>query len=276
MKKKELKEFTITLWDGMNIFLFITTTVTTIIFIILFILSITMKTGTSEQSFVLGMCGVFASLASAFFIAWIMRMYDLIKKREQELKALTLLRPYLQKTLSTINNFFPQLKSFVTINSDDTVQYPHEVVYYTDPSKDDGNRSFIDFNLAFREAYSQLNDNLNDCLSAPILFQCNEKIVNLLTGLKLNGLTQNLFEIYKASSEPFFTNTSFKSVHQNYTDFISCYETLAKAAMQKTVGSLKELSPDEKQTYILEIDTIKKQIPVNHSGRIYKGNIRIQ
>lgn len=276
MKKIETKNFTTTLWDGMNIFLFIATILTTITFILLFVLSFVMKIGSSEHGLVLGMCGVFASLASAFFIAWVMRVYDLRKKQEQELKALTLLQPYLEKIFSAINEFFPQLKSFATINTDDTIQYPHEIVYYTDPNKAVENRSFIDFNLAFKESYSKLDKVLQECLNAPILFQCNEEIVNLLTCLKLNGLTQNLFEIYKASSDPFFINTSFMNIYKNYSEFISFYEVLAKVTKQKAIGILKELSPEEKQMYILEIDTIKSQITTHHAGRIYKGSIRIQ
>lgn len=276
MRNKITDNFAITLWDDMNIFLFVATLLTTIIFTILLVLSFVKKIGSSEQSFILGLCGVFASLASAFFIAWIMRIYDIIKKREQELKALTLLRPYLQTILSTINNFFPQLTSFATINSDDTIQYSHEIVYYTDPSKNDRNLSFIDFNLAFSEAYLQLNKDLQECLNAPILFQCNEKIINLLTGLKLNGLTRNLFEANKSSSDPFFANSAFMGLHKNFNEFASFYEMLSIAAMQKPIGSLRELSPAEKKDYLLEIDTIKKQIPSNHNGRIYKGNIRIQ
>lgn len=276
MNKKELKDFTITLWDSMNVFLFIATTVTTVIFIILFVCSLTMQMGSPEQSFSLGLCGVFASLASAFFIAWIMRVYDLNQRKKQEFKALTLLSPYLQKTLSTINSFFPQLKSFVTINSDDTIQYPHEIVYYTDPSKDNGNLSFIDFNLAFKETKRQLDADLQDCLSAPILFQCNEKIINLLTSLKLNGLTQNLFEVYKSSSDSFFTDVAFMDIHKNYNEFITLYELLAKVAQQTPIDTFNELSEKEKQIYIQDINNAQNYIPLKYKGPIYRGNIRIR
>lgn len=276
MNQKVSNKFAIAVWDKMNIFLAVATAVTTIVFITLFILSFMKTLGASEQGFALGMCGVFASLSSAFFIAWVMRMYDRSKRKEQELKALVMLRPYLQKTVATINNFFPQFKSFVIVNPDDTIQYPHEIVYYTDPSKGDGNRSFVDLNLAFKNAYSQLDNDLQDCLSAPILFQCNEIIIDLLTGLKLNGLTQKLLEIYKSSSEPFFSNVSFMGLHKYFVEFSSFYEMLVEAAIYKPVGNLQELSSEEKKVYIQEIETIKKQLPVNHMGMIFKGNIRIQ
>lgn len=86
--------FSITIWDKMNIFLGVATAVTMLVFIILFVLCFIAKIGTNFHKMILGMCGVFASIASAFFIAWIMRMYDITKKQEQEKKALELIRPY--------------------------------------------------------------------------------------------------------------------------------------------------------------------------------------
>lgn len=65
------KEFAVTVWDKMNISLAIATAVTTIIFIVLFILCFVEKLGEDCHSMILGMCGVFASLASAFAIAWV-------------------------------------------------------------------------------------------------------------------------------------------------------------------------------------------------------------
>lgn len=276
MGKNQKKKFTVTVWDGMNKFLAAATAVTTIIFIILFILCFTEDVGTEKHGFILGMCGVFASLASAFFIAWIMRVYDIKHKKDQEEKALTILQPYLRKTFSTINLFFPQLKSFATINDDDTIQYPNETVYYTDPGEGYANRSFINLSEAFRESYSDLARDLQDCLNAPILFQCNEEIAVLLTKLKLNGLTQNLFEVYKASGNSFFSNTAFGSLRKNYNEFVELYETLAILAESKPIGQLEVLSEDAKKQYILEIENIRQQITSTHRGRIYKGRDRIQ
>lgn len=276
MSKNKRTKFIVTVCDRMNKFLATASTVTTAIFIILFILCFTHDVGTAKHGFILGMCGIFASLASAFFIARIMRVYDIKRQKDKEEKALTILQPYLQKTFSTINLFFPQLRSFATINDDDTIQYPNGTVYYTDPSEGYTNRSFINLNEAFREAYSDLAQDLQDCLNAPILLQCNEEIAVLLTRLKLNGLTQNLFEIYKASGDSFFSNTAFGSLHKNYKEFIQLYETLAILAERNPVGQLEELPEDEKKQYILEIENIKQQIPSTHRGRIYKGRDRIQ
>ena len=190
------KEFAVTVWDNMNISLAIATAITTIIFIVLFILCFVEKIGTDCHGMILGMCGVFASLASAFAIAWVMRFYDLIKKHAQELKAWELARPYLSSILTTINEFFPQLRDFATISDDDKIKYPSGTIYYKKSAAKVLSRSFIDLNEAFKEAHSKLNHDLTECLNAPILYQCNQSVVELLTGLKLNGLTQNLFEIY--------------------------------------------------------------------------------
>ena len=276
MCKKHKKNFTVTGWDGMNKFLSAATAVTAIVFIILFILCFTGGVGTAKHGFILGMCGVFASLASAFFIAWIMRLYDLSHKKAQEEKALMLLQPYLAKIIATINDFFPQLRSFATIKADDTIQYTNDVVYYKDPGIKHPNRSFVDLNEEFREAHSKLERDLCDCLNSPMLFQCNEEVLTLLTRMKLNGLTRNLFEIYKASSGSFFSNTSFCSLYKNYYEFVDLYEDLGIISNARLVGQLKELGPKEKAQYILEIKTIRSQLTSKHKGRIYKGYDRIQ
>ena len=276
MDKNQKKKFTVTVWDGMNMFLAAATAITMIVFIILFVLCFTETLGTDKHGFILGMCGVFASLASAFFIAWIMRVYDIKRKKDQEEKALMLLQPYLAKIFSTIDLFFPQLHSFTTINEDDTIQYPNETVYYTDPEEGHSNRSFVNLTEAFKEAHYNLDRDLADCLSAPILFQCNEEIVNLLTGLKLNGLTENLLEVYKSSLDPFFTNTAYIGIYENYKNFASLYETLATVSGKRPIRQLEELSPEQKKQYIAEIENIRSQITAQHKGRIYKGRDRIQ
>lgn len=276
IEEKHNKNFTVTIWDKMNIFLAIATAVTTITFIMLFIFCFTETVGTPKHGFILGMCGVFASLASAFFIAWIMRLYDLLHKEAQEKKALVLLQPYLAKILATINDFFPQLRSFAIINADNTIQYPNNIIYYMDPGIEQPNRSFVDLNEEFREAYSKLERDLCDCLSSPVLFQCNEEVLTLLTKIKLNGLTRNLLEIYKASSDSFFSNTSFGLLYKNYYDFIDLYEGLGFISDARLVGQLKELDSKEKMQYILEIEAIRPQLTPKRKGRIYKGYDRIQ
>ena len=121
-----------------------------------------------------------------------------------------------------------------------------------------------------------MDKDLADCLSAPILFQCNEEIVNLLTGLKLNGLTENLLEVYKSSLDPFFTNTAYIGIYENYKNFASLYETLATVSGKRPIRQLEELSPDQKMQYIAEIENILSQITAQHKGMIYKGRDRIQ
>ena len=104
MNKNQKKKFTVTVWDGMNKFLASATAITMIVFIILFVLCFTETIGTDKHGFILGMCGVFASLASAFFIAWIMRVYDIKRKKDQEEKALMLLQPNLLNDRSFLSS----------------------------------------------------------------------------------------------------------------------------------------------------------------------------
>lgn len=274
--KEKRKKYSINVWDGMNIFLILATLLATVIFIVLFVFCFIETTGTSKHGFILGMCGVFASLASAFFIAWVMRLYDLLHKKAQEEKALMLLQPYLAKIIATINDFFPQLRSFAIIKADDTIQYSNDVVYYTDPGIEHPNRSFVDLNDEFREAHSKLEQDLCDFLNSPVLFQCNEEVITLLTKIKLNGLTRNLFEIYKASNNSFFRNTSFCSLYKNYYEFNDLCKDLEVISDARLVGQLKELDSNEKAQYILEIKTIRPQLTSKHKGRIYKGYDRIQ
>ena len=103
-----------------------------------------------------------------------------------------------------------------------------------------------------------------------------ESVVELLTGLKLNGLTQNLFEIYKASSEALFADSSYIGLYENYEEFMQCYETLASVAKSKPAEKLEILSKDEQDIYIKEIETIRTQLKTKHKGQIYKGYDRIQ
>ena len=241
MKDKILNKFSANTWDKMNIYLFVSTLITTITFLILFGACFLIKLGTDKHGMVLGLCGVFASLASAFFIAWIVRFFDFKKKKEQELKALELISPYLTTIFCTIDNFFPYIKCFAKIHTDDRIEYPRGIIYFTDSSVSVENRSFVDLNTIFRVSYSKLNDDLNECFNTPIIYQCNEKVIKLLTGLKLNQLTYNLLEIYKASSDPFFAETAFMDLYKNYNEFATYYETLSKLVSIKPKGKLIEL-----------------------------------
>lgn len=138
-----------------------------------------------------------------FLLLGFVRFFDFKKKKEQELKALELISPYLTTIFCTIDNFFPYIKCFAKIHTDDRIEYPRGIIYFTDSSVSVENRSFVDLNTIFRVSYSKLNDDLNECFNTPIIYQCNEKVIKLLTGLKLNQLTYNLLEIYKASQIPF-------------------------------------------------------------------------
>lgn len=276
MKNKTLNKFSANTWDKMNVFLFVSTLITTIAFLILLVACFLMKVGTDSHGMVLGLCGVFASLASAFFVAWIVRFYDSKKKKEQELKALELISPYLTTIFCTIDNFFPYIKCFAKIHTDDRIEYPKKVIYFTDSSVSEENRSFVELNTIFRTSFSKLNDDLNECFNTPVIYQCNEEIIKLLTGLKLNELTYNLLEIYKASSNPFFADTAFMNLYKNYCEFANCYEMLSKLVTIHPKGKLVELDDTAKANYIKEIENIKSQIPIDHKGEIYKGRIRIQ
>lgn len=149
MKKKD---FTSPIWDIANVVFSIIAAITTIIFCRFFVLSFTIENTSPAHSFALGMCGVFASLASAFFIAVFIRVLDMKKKRNGEQSALILLKPNLFEVYTAINMFFPQMMAFTTIHSNNTITYPSERIYYTNISENDGNRDFIDFIEAFRFA----------------------------------------------------------------------------------------------------------------------------
>ena len=85
------KKFTVKIWDKLNIIFSILSLITFIPFVIYFILSML----NTDNGFFLGMSGVFASLFSAFFIAIIVRVVDLLKKKNGEDKALSMLNEHL-------------------------------------------------------------------------------------------------------------------------------------------------------------------------------------
>ena len=187
-----------------------------------------------------------------------------------------MISPYLTTTFCIIDNFFPYIKCFVKINNDDTIDYQKGIIYFTDTSVSGENRSFVELDTIFRASYTKLNDSLNECFNSPIIYQCNEEVIKLLTGLKLNKLTYNLLEIYNTSSNSFLSDAAFANLYKNYNEFASLYETLSELVSIKPKGELIELDAAIKANYIKEIENIKKQIPVNHKGEIYKGRIRIQ
>lgn len=277
MDKKIPKQFVLKIWDKMNVLLFVATVINVLPFLILFVACFIIQIGSDLHGMVLGMCGVFASLSSAFFLAWIIRFYDMKKKQEQEFAALQLISPHLSEIYSTINEFFPLIKNFTTIKPDDTIDYPKEIIYYTDPSKSERNLSFTDLNAVFKSSYSDLNKKLTACLNEPILFQCNEEVIKLLTGIKQNKLAFNLREISNfPPSIPNLPKVSYYGIYKNYNEFFEYYEALSKLVSIKSKGKLVELGDKEKAEYIKEIEMVKKEIPIDHEGRMYLGGIRIQ
>lgn len=181
MDKKVLKQYSVNIWDKMNCFLFATTIAFVIVFLALFIACFIKRIPDDCHNTVLGMCGIFASLSSAFFIAWYVRFYELKAQRAKEQKALELIYPYLLNIFTTINEFLPHLKYFTKINDDDTIIYPKETVYFKDLGTDSKNRFFVNLDVEFKNTHSILDVNLDECLGLPIIFQCNEKIIKLLT-----------------------------------------------------------------------------------------------
>lgn len=262
-------------WDSINIFLSIATGITSVIFFLLFVFCFTIPINNQCYSTIIGMCGVFASLASAFFIAVFVRYFDLKRKRLQESKALNIITPNLIEIYTVINGFLPQIKAFVTINEDDTIIYPKERVYYTDDSLKAENRDFIDFGSEFFCSKSSLDAKLEKSLKSPMIFQCNESVVDLLTRIQLNGLTRNLFEIQGALSVFDPSITTYMSLHNNFEELWGLYEELAKLVQKKTNEHLRKLNDDEREIYIKEIQAILPQLPTD-KGTVYLGNKRIR
>lgn len=272
MKKSNQKSH---IWDGINIAFVIATTITTCIFAALFILCFIVPIDSQANSFILGMCGVFASLASAFFIAFIVRYRDMKEKCQQEEKALAVMRPFLTEICTVINGFLPQINAFMTINDDDTVSYPPERVYYTDINAQEGNRNFVDFNAIFQNAGTRLSDAIEKAIKSPVIFQCNKTVANLLTNMQLNGFTNNLYEIQGTRSVFDQSSTVYMDIKKAYLEFVDIYAELVKLADYGIDPKLRVLTNVEKTEYIKEIQTIAPQLPTE-KGTVYLGCKRIQ
>lgn len=272
MKKSKQKSY---IWDGINIAFVIATIITTGIFAALFILCFAIPIGSQANSFILGMCGVFASLASAFFIAFIVRYRDMKEKCQQEEKALEVMRPFLTEICTVINGFLPQVNAFMTINDDDTVSYPQERVYYTDTNAQAGNRDFIDFNIVFQGAETRLSNAIEKALKSPMIFQCNKSVADLLTSIQLNGFTHNLYEIQGTRSVFSPSSTSYMGINTAHLEFVDIYAKLVELADYGISPKLRILSDIEKTEYIKEIQTILPQLPTD-KGTVYLGCKRIR
>lgn len=276
IKKKSIKTNTYIspIWDKLNIALTIVTVITTVIFFAFFALSLIYYGNDPSNGFILGMCGVFASLASAFFIAVFMRIFEILKQRQRQSHALKILQPLFLDIFTTINQFYPQIKAFVSIGADDKLSYSHDRVYYTNPDLPSGNKSFVDFDIEFKKAKFDLDQDLEKCLSSPLLLQCHDNVVDLLTNLKLNGFTLNLLETQKVTPNE-MPHTAFMGIHENFLAFEDYYLMLSELSGKRPTQTLVLLGDAEKDLYIKEIDTILPQLPP-HNGSIYKGNVRIK
>ena len=270
MKKKFLDP----IWDWMNIFLLAITIITTIVFIILFVMSFAYKMDHPYHAFILGMCGVFASLASAFFIAVFMRVFEICNQRKKQKNALKLLQPLFVEVYIAIGHFYPQIKTFATIKADDTIQYSKETIYYTNTLRQEGNREFVNFDLEFSKAKYRVDKALDACLNSPLIFQCPDSVISLLTNLKLNGLTRNLLEVQTVEVDQ-LPVTAFMGIYKNYIEFDNYYTAISELSEREMVNSLRQLNDEEKEEYIRTIETILPQLP-SHDGSIYKGSMRIQ
>ncbi|MBR2277634.1 MAG: hypothetical protein IJ872_00320 [Eubacterium sp.] len=276
MDKKVLKQYSVNIWDKTNWFLFVTTIALVMLFLALFIACFIKRIPNDCHNTILGMCGIFASLSSAFFIAWYVRFYELKSQRAKEQKALELIYPYLLDIFLTINEFLPHLKYFTKINDDDTIIYSKETIYFKDSDMDSKNCFFVNLDMEFKNTYSILDINLEECLSLPIIYQCNEKIIKLLTEIKTNGLTSQLVQIFEASSKSEFVKTSFCGLKSNYNKFIRYYNELAVIVNGKQKGELVELTSEERSDYLKEIEKIKQMISSAHEGKIYFNGNQIQ
>ena len=263
------------IWDGINRAFAIAAAITTGVFTVLFVLCFAIPITCQTNSFILGMCGVFASLASAFFIAFIVRYRDMKEKYQQEEKALRVMRPFLTEICTVINGFLPQVNAFVTINGDDTVSYPQERVYYTDTNAQAGNRDFIDFNIVFKSAETRLSNAIEKALRSPMIFQCNKSVADLLTGIQLNGFTHDLYEIQGTRSVFSPSSTSYMGINTAYFEFVDLYAKLVELADYGIAPKLCALSDIEKEDYIKEIQNILPQLPTD-KGTVYLGCKRIR
>jgi len=266
------EKYTTNIWDKTNVAFLISTIISSIAFFVFFILSFMLKD--NAQSLIIGFCGVFASFSSAFFIAVFIRVLDMRKKQQAEAKAFEIIKTNIRDIFAEMGKFIPQIKCFVKINQDDTVDYPKEILYYTDIDGNIENRNYIDFNNIFKSAKFNIDHTLDKCLSLPIFFQCNENIIRLISKIKSNQFTFDLCEIYKARN--YLTNTSFMNIFNEYNEIIAIYNELSILADMKKSDNLRKLTDEEEIVYKKEIESIRLQLPQLTTGTVYKGYKRIQ
>lgn len=270
-------KYVIPVWDGLNIVFCILAVLKTIVFLILFILSCFNFKDENLRSVILGFCGVFASLSSAFFIAFFVRWHDLKKKQSIEKSALKLMRPYFSSIYCIIDSFYPQLKAFAKINTNDTLSYPKERIYYK-RINDSTHRSFIDFDVEFSKSKHELDSKIAECERSPLMYQCNGAVSDLLTRLKTNGLTRNLKDLINFKTPPQLTMLA--SLYDNFQEYAFFYEEFSFLSEIEKHDNLELLNNREKEEYmqIIEVCSQKaKECFSNHpsSSNAY-NNKRIQ
>lgn len=271
-------KYVIPVWDGLNIVFCILTVLTTIVFLILFILSCFNFKDENLRSVILSFCGGFASLSSAFFIAFFVRWHDLKKKQSIEKNALKLMRPYFSNIYCTIDSFYPQLKAFAKINTNDTLSYPKERIYYK-RINDSTHRSFIDFDVEFSKSKHKLDSEIADCETSPLMYQCNGAVSDLLTRLKTNGLTRNLHNLITLQTPS--EMTFLASLYNNFQEYAFFYEEFSFLSEIEKHDNLELLNNSEKEEYlqIIEVCLQKaKECSSNYpsSSKAYFNNKRIQ
>ena len=265
-------KYTTNVRDNTNVFFMIATLISTVAFVVFLFLSFILKD--NAQTLILGLCGVFASFSSAFFIAVFIRVLDMRKKQQAEIKAFEIIKTNIRDIFAQMSSFLPQIKCFVKINNDDTVDYPQGTIYFTNIDGTIDNRDFIDFNTVFKSVKFNLDNILDKCFSLPILFQCNENVITLISKIKANQFTFKLCEIYKART--YLLNTTFANIHNEFNEIIELYNELSILVEMKTNDNLRELTEEERTVYKKEIENIVPQIPSITKGTIYMGNKRIQ
>lgn len=259
------------IWDKTNITLCVLACIFTIGFIALLIASIVAKTEKDNYSFLIGLCGIVASLASAVFIAVAMRIIDMSKLEKLSEKAQKTLMPYFTEIYTTMDHILPEIMAFAEIKEDDTICYPSEKIYYKDINCNIENRTFIELEQEFRDIKKELDIKLGKCLDSPLLLQCDNEIIELLTRIKINGFA---FCLYEASSMKMLGGSVY-GIYEKYIEFIDLYTKLGAVVNKYNNRKLVLLDEEEKEKYIQEINCIIPQLPP-HNGTIYRGAVRIK
>ena len=132
---------------------------------------------------------------------------------------------------------------------------PRGQIFYTD-TKIEGHRDFINFSEQFLGAKQKLDKQIEKCINSPVFYQCNLNILNLITKLKINELTQNL----KNAAEFQCTNATQKATYfglrSYYNEFSILFNELCSIVNRKNDCQLQELAPEDRELYIA---LIKKQ-----------------